>query len=142
MAVRYATTEDIPRIVQMARREHARSPWRDVPFDEAATAELVAGFVQGLGRTLLISDTSYLAGMVQPIGFSRKTVALEYAFYSEGHDGMDLLTKFEEWAQAMNAEAVVVHDYTGENRLAAVLARRRNYQPIGMALTRRTGVTP
>lgn len=135
--IRYATTSDIGRIVEMAEREHARSLWADHPFDAAYTQDLARSLVEMFGATVLMSERGYLAGMVQPMGFSRALMAIEYAFYCEDGQGLALLRAFEQWAHRMGARYVVAHDYAvDDDRLANVLVRRYHYRRLGTALSK------
>ena len=134
---RYATHADIPHIVEMARTEHSRSPWAEYAFDAEHVTRTCGEFICGFGRTLIVSESGYLAGLVQPVGFSRALNALEYAWYAEDGKGMSLLAEFEQWARNMNASHLTAHDYIGDGRLASVLERRRGYRRIGCALTKR-----
>ena len=136
MKVRYACLADVPSIVALAQQEHAISAWREIPFDPEATAGIAAEFIAGMGRTLLVSDGGYLAGLVQPLGFSRRLVAMEYAWFATDGSGLALLAKFERWAKNMNAAAVVIHAYGGDPRLQSVLAIRRGYGWLGSAMTK------
>lgn len=134
---RYATTADIPHIVEMARREHALSAWAEQAFDAGHVRSVAKGFIQGYGRTLLVTEGGYLAGLVQSTGFTSRLHALEYAWFAEDGKGMELLSGFEKWAASMNADYVIAHDYTGQNRLAAVLTRKRGYKRLGFAVTKK-----
>lgn len=133
--IRYATHTDIPRLVELARLEHAASSWAEVPFDAAHTGESMGQFVSGFGRTALCSDGGYLFGMAQPAGFTKRLVALEYAWFSVDGSGLALLRKFIDWASEMNAVAVVAHDYHGAGKLASILERRFNFKRVGTALS-------
>lgn len=133
--VRYATAADIPRLVELARLEHAASPWAGVPFDAEHTAESMLAFVSGWGRTVLCSEGGYLFGLVQPIGFSKRVAALEYAWFATDGSGLSLLRHFTEWARNMNAVALIAHDYLSDGKLAKVLERRLGYKRVGAALS-------
>lgn len=132
--VRLASYSDLPRLVELARREHAGSPWAGIPFDAAHTEQSMDSFVTGFGRTLLCSEGGYLLGFVQPLGFSKKLVALEYAWFSVDGTGLAMLRRFQEWAKSMNAVSVIVHDYAGDGRLGSVLTRH-GWQSVGAALS-------
>ncbi len=137
MNVRYACTADVSRLVELARNEHAQSVWAELPFDADYTAGFVRMLIETFSATVLLSERGYIAGMVQPSGFSRGLMAVEYAFYAEDGHGMLLLDSFEQWAARMGARNVVVHDYaTGDDRLARVLTRRRHYRRLGAALSK------
>lgn len=133
---RFARQSDIPHVVSLARIEHAKSPWSHMPFDETAVAETAARFIVSMGSTLLVTPGGYLAGQVQPTGFSRKLLAIEYAWFAKDGSGLDLLDMFEEWARGMGCAQVVVHDHVSGGRVERVLSRRRGYQSLGGTLAR------
>lgn len=136
--VRYATEDDLPRLLVLAQAEHTRSLWADTTFDPVATSETIRAFIGGAGRTLLTTQGGYLAGLIQPIGFScSRTLALEYAWFAQDGSGMALLAAFERWAKRMGAFAVVVSEQGGAGRLSMVLGQRRGYGCIGESLVRR-----
>ena len=136
----YANVADAPLIIEMAREEHAQSRWCDSPFDEQAARETLALFMRSFGHTVFMTPNAYLLGLIQPMGFSRKTIAIEYAWYSRDNSGMVLLRAFETWGKNMGADEVVVHDHVSNGRLARILQRRRAYQSVGTTLIRSIGV--
>lgn len=135
--IRHACTSDIPVLVALAEREHAGSQWHWLAFDRVVAERTAYDFITQVGRTVLFSGGGYLAGMVQPMGFTPRTAALEFAFYAEDGSGMALLSAFEQWAGNMGSAVVVVHDYTGADRLGSALVRRRGYRALGRALHKR-----
>lgn len=137
MRVRYANHSDLPMVVALAREEFESSAWHGrARFSESCVAATAASFISEMGRTLLISDAGYLAGMVQPLGFGREMVAMEYAWFAKDGCGMELLDAFTKWADRMNVRAIMVHNYLcgGDDRLTSVLSRRRGFVVAGAAL--------
>src|SRR5689334_12112238 len=134
--VRYACEGDIPLIMRLCEREHGKSVWADVPFDPRAAEGTIRAFLTVVGRTLFVTDGGYIAGLVQPMGFSNYRVALEYAWYAEDASGLALLRRFEKWADDMGAFEVIAHNYLNDPRLAKV-AERRGYSQIGQAMSKR-----
>lgn len=136
MPIRYAAASDIAAIVALARQEHALSHWADVPFDPDATAATALSFIQSPGKTALVSEGGYLAGMVQPLGFTRRLVAIEYAWFAVDGSGMRLLGKFERWARNMGAVCVTAHSFANEPRLERVMTKRCGYKKLGVAMSK------
>lgn len=134
--VRYATESDIGSIVRLARREHAMSPWSSKPFSDAAVADTALAFIRGQGRTALLSDGGYFFGLVQPMGFTLRYIALEYAWFAEDGSGLELLRRFEKWARNMGAAVLTVHNYTGDHRLARVMTSRYGFATTGTAMSK------
>lgn len=135
--IRYATRNDIPALIALARQEHAQSTWAQaLPFDARAVESTALQFIEQPGRTVLMTDGGYLAGLVQPLGFTAATAAMEWAWFAVDGSGLALAARFEAWARRMGATLVVLHNYSGDARLARVLADRRHYQRAGDAWTR------
>lgn len=134
--VRYATEHDVANIVRLARREHAVSQWRSKPFSEPAVASTALAFIRGHGKTVLLSDGGYFAGLVQPMGFTLRYIALEYAWFAEDGSGLELLRRFEKWARNMGASVLTVHNYTGDHRLARVMTSRFGFATTGVAMSK------
>ena len=134
--VRYAAPGDIARVVELAHAEHAASRWHALPFDEAYAGRTAAAFIGTMGRTLLVTDGGFMAGMVQPLGFSPSLVALEYAWYAHDGSGLKLLRAFERWAASVGARSVVVHSFLADPRIVRVLAQRRGYVTMGGAMAK------
>lgn len=137
---RFAAMSDIPSLVELARREHGQSRWAaGMQFDSAAVAETAASFITHIGKTLIVGDASYLAGFLQPLGFSRRMVAVEFAWYAEDGQGFELLRFFEEWAEKMGAAGVVVSSQPADfgGSLERVLCARRRYTPMSRAHMKR-----
>lgn len=140
MAVTYAIEDDVPRIVELARHEFDRSQHAaHTRFDPEQTAMTVRDFMRDLRRVVLVTPGGYLLGQIQPSGFSRERVAVEFAFYAEDGSGAALRRHFEGWAQSLRAAYVVMHDFLGdpERRLSRVLERRYGYTQLGVALIKR-----
>lgn len=132
--VRYANATDAPAIVELARREHAMSTWASEPFEDASANDTALAFIRGHGKTALVSDGGYLLGLVQPTGFSRRLMALEYAWFAHDGSGLVLLQHFSAWAKNMGATYITVHNYTNDRRLARVLTGRFGFSGIGQAM--------
>lgn len=135
-AVRHASLTDAPRLIELARKEHAMSRWAAEPFDETHVAGLIGSFLQTIGCTVLMSAGGYFAGLVQHMGFTRKRIAVEFAWFAEDGSGFALLRAFEAWALRMNVHSVLVHSYIeadDEGRLARALTRRHGYSRLGPA---------
>jgi hypothetical protein len=140
--MRFATLSDIPRIVELAREEHSDSPWAGgMEFDSRVVAETAESFIVHIGKTLMVTGGGYLAGYMQPLGFSRRTVAVEFAWYAKDGSGMKLLSFFEDWARKMGAVGVVVSEQL-EARLAPRRARHEGPRMLGDLLCARRAYTP
>lgn len=129
---RHATTSDFDRLVELARREHAKSRLSDKPFDALLVQHTFGEFITGMGKTLLMTDGGFIMGLVQPVLFNRSCNAYEVAWYAEDGKGMELLKAFVRWAKRMRANEVIVHNYSGikADRFDRVI-QRAGFNPIG-----------
>lgn len=133
--VRYAATPgDLHRVVELAALEHQASRWASDAFDPAHVFAVASNFMRQPGKTLLVTEGGYIAGMVQHMGFAPLLCALEYAWYSHDGSGLKLLRAFEEWAKSMRARRVFIHLYAGDERASALLGQRRQYKWLGGAM--------
>lgn len=133
--IRYANSSDIPKIVELARQEHAISHWKHLDFCEERVAYTASEFIGSGLRTLILSDSGYLAALLQPMGFTPRLMAYEFAWFATDGCGFDLLDKFERWAKRMGAAGVVIHSFV-DDRLGRVLERRNQYRKLGSAYTK------
>jgi hypothetical protein len=133
MSVRPATIADVPRLVQLAQVEHARSRFKDKPFDKLVAITNMEQAVTGLLTRVFISDCGFLAGMLQPSLFNRYFIAYELCWYAEDGQGMRLLAAFCDWAKKMRAVDVVVSNYAAikdPHKFSRVM-RRAGFAPLG-----------
>lgn len=134
--IRYASTQDIAHLVDLAREEHSMSAWRADPFEPGVVEAMASTFIRSPGHTVLMSDGGYLAGLIQPTGFNRRLMAVEFAWFARDGSGMALLRRFEAWAKAIGAIDVVVHTHCDHRGVDRVLGRR-NYQTTGKTMVKR-----
>lgn len=135
--IRHAIVSDIPRIVELARAEHAMSQWADRSFSAAAAASTADSFIRMPGRTLLFSGGGYLLGLLQPLGFSHEMAAIEYAWFAEDGSGWGLLCEFREWAGRCGATELMVHSHGHNKRLERLLMLRGGFTPAGRVMTQK-----
>lgn len=137
MTIRHALVSDIPRIVELARSEHAMSQWSGRLFSPAAVAATADGFIRSPGKTMLFSGGGYLAGLLQPLGFTSELAAIEYAWFAEDGSGWSLLCEFREWARRCGATELVVHSHGHNERLERLLILRGGFIPAGRVMTQK-----
>lgn len=135
--IRHALVSDIPRIVELAKAEHAMSQWAGRPFHAASAAAAADSFIRMPGRTMLFSGGGYLAGLLQPLGFSPELAAIEYAWYAEDGSGWGLLCEFKEWAARCGATELMVHSHGHNERLERLLTLRGGFSPAGRVMTQK-----
>jgi hypothetical protein len=115
MTCRVATLADVPRLVQLGQLEHARSRFKDHPFDKLHATANMERAVAGMLTRVFISDSGlgFVGGMVQPNLFNRFFTAYELCWYAEDGSGIELLRAFEHWARGMRAVELVISNYGG-----------------------------
>lgn len=141
MTVRRAITEDITRLIELAREEHAVSRFARLPFDAQRVEESFLAMVNGMGSAVFMSEGGYIVGVVQSMLFNRFWNAYELAWYSKDGSGMALLDALADWAHAMRAVDLVVHNYAGvvaPERFTKVLARR-GFSQLGASYVKQIG---
>lgn len=129
MAVREATPEDFGAILEIGRRFHAFSPWRDRPFSDQATLEMLERITASDDAVLLWNGSGILGGLVAPIYFGGGVVAQELFWFADAN-GRELLDAFEAWAEDKGAAGVLMISLTIDERTDARMDRlytRRGY---------------
>jgi hypothetical protein len=135
MDVRIATAQDVPALVALARIEHARSRFKDRPFDAAVATRNFEQAIAGMLTRVFISEErlGFIAGVLQPALFNRYFTAYELCWYAEDGSGIALLNAFCEWARKMRAVEVIVSNYAGikEPEKFTRVMKRARFDPIG-----------
>ncbi len=105
---RQAVESDLEDIVEMAKKFHQQSIWRESLFDENKVRSM-AHVLLGLGGIFVNSAGGFIAGSLQPLIFSSTTfVAVELAWFAPNGGGRELREAFEEWARAQGASIIQV----------------------------------
>ena len=129
--IRRAGEKDILLLMDWMRDFHAMSPYAEsVPFDWVDTEETLLNMVKNENAVILFHQTGLIGGIVTPFFFNKsRTMAVETFWYAE-RDGKRLLKAFEEWADGMGADAVVMSSL-GNDRQSTVDAiyRKLGYLP-------------
>lgn len=134
--VREATAHDLPAMLDIGRRFHEMSPWKDRPFSDEATMEMLARMDASPDAVVLFNGSGVLGGMIAPIYFGGGTIAQELFWFAD-KNGAELLTAFEDWAQGKGADGVMMIslalDEKTDGRMSKIYERRgyelreRNY---------------
>jgi GNAT superfamily N-acetyltransferase len=134
--VKQATPDDFPAILKMGRRFHEFSPWRDRPFSDDATLEMLHRITESDDAVLFTNGTGILGGVVAPIYFGGGVVAQELFWFAD-KGGRELLDAFEQWADDKGASGVLMislaMDEKTDERMGKIYERRgyrlreRNY---------------
>jgi hypothetical protein len=137
---RVGSPDQIGRVVELGRRFHAASIWRDVPFDEADVRAMVEAMLTGAGAVWL--SPAGIVGVVRsPLWFNTAVrVAVELFWYAEDGQGGALRDAAEAWARK---EGLAYHQMSGladahEPALRRLLARA-GYEAKEVAFMKRLG---
>ena len=129
MTVRCATTDDIPRLMELARAEHMDSRFKHEQFDSVVSARNFESAIRGMLTCVFISEKQggFIAGMVQPCLHNKFMRAYELCWYAQDGSGLQLLDALTKWAKKMRALEVVVSNYAGmvpADKFTAVMKRK------------------
>jgi GNAT superfamily N-acetyltransferase len=127
MTVREARPDDFPAILEMGRRFHEFSPWRDRPFSNDATLEMLQRITDSEDAVLFTNGSGILGGVVAPIYFGGGTVAQELFWFAD-KGGRALLDAFEAWAKERGADGILMIslalDERTDQRMSKIYERR------------------
>lgn len=116
--IRRATRDDLPGLVELALREHAKSRMASQPIDLEHVQNSFLAAIHGMASAVFVSDehgelSGLIAGLLQPGLFNRRASVYELLWYAEDGSGMRLLAALKDWARRMRAVQLVVHNYAG-----------------------------
>ena len=135
--IRSATLDDVPAIVEMARKFYATTDYANfAPFDETAMTHLVAGLVD---HVLLVAETdNQLNGMVglmvSPFVFSPSQLfATEIVWWVEPEArnngvGIELLRAVEPACKAKGCQSIQMMHLATSPKQAGLLYQRLGYK--------------
>jgi GNAT superfamily N-acetyltransferase len=145
MAIRFATIEDVPALVELGRRMHAITRFRTFPFKEERVAQsLRSALGEGKSRYVcLVAE----AGDKQVVGallavlerhmFTDQLTAsvMHYDVLPErrmGGYGLRLMKAFEQWAANRKvAEIAFGVNSGGDSAQIGAFARKFGFKPVG-----------
>ena len=133
--VRPARESDAAALVELGRRFHRWSHWKDVAgFDSAKAEASVRGWIASPEIAVFVSDpvADAIALMLGPPYFSDDPVVLEIAFWAAGGRGDALRRAGEAWARDRGAKACIMgaHEPGETGRIGRWYARC-GYVPFG-----------
>ncbi len=103
--IRQATSDDLPRLMEVAVDFWAMSPWSDfAPRDDVAICAMLERAIEA--GSCFVGERGVIFGFLTPIWASPgKTIAVELAWWGAG-EGQALLEAFEAWAKEQGAVGV------------------------------------
>ena len=122
--IREATQDDIPALVELARRHYARDPFA-VEFDADGTAAWGRLALDLETMAFFVSDGGAFIGALAPVPWDKNRVAAQELWWcAEDGSGAKLLAAFEQWARARGATEMQI--ICTSTRRDAALERRMN----------------
>ncbi|MEX0319020.1 MAG: hypothetical protein AB3N21_13765 [Ruegeria sp.] len=125
--IRPATIEDMPRLMEYARRFHEQS-CQPFPFDEDATARMGEIMIEAPQSTIIIGEAGMIGGALCPAYCAPDWVQAVELFWWAEKGGIALLKAFEDWAQEVGASEVRMTTLAALER-ADRLLRGLSYEP-------------
>lgn len=123
-----ATTADIPRLVEMGRKFHAKSG-AAFGYDGDAISALLENLIASDAGVVICSDAGVIGGMLSPAYCDPNwKMAVELFWWAE-RDGLALLRAFEAWAAWVGAQEVRMTSLAALPRADGIL-KRKGYAPM------------
>lgn len=130
--IREATVEDIPRLLQMGEKFADRARLSDsVGYDPTSMEKTFAWMIGDKNSVIFVGEAGAIGGMKAPHPFNHAHwIAQELFWWSEGHEGLRLLTAFELWAsQTCQSVRMLTLEAVEPERMGR-LYERRGYRAI------------
>lgn len=121
--IRQATSDDLPRLMDVAAQFWALTPWSDMGIerDDIAICSTLENAIEN--GSCFVGDKGVIFGFMGPVWAApQNKIAVELAWWGAG-EGMELLEAFETWAKDNGAIGVQmstlgsVHDARTEEKL-------------------------
>lgn len=135
--VREATVADLPHLLDLGRRMHAESRYRDYPYSEPKLRGLWSHLIADEDGIVLLSPHGMLFGAVEEYWFSTVRYAAEFVLYVEpehrkGFEAVRLIHAYEAAARALGAADVHLQNTTGVDvAMTERFFERMGYDRIG-----------
>lgn len=146
MTIRTATTDDVPRLVELGAALHAESPrWSRIPFNPARAAETLMRLILSTDGVVFVSEVDGLlvggiAGVVQPHWACEASIAHEMSFvidpeYRGGMAACRLICSLVAWARMKGAAWLHAGTSTGlDPEMVAKLYERLGFERCSIGL--------
>lgn len=137
--IRVATTDDIPRILELGNLLHQTSSFSRHPFDEAKVDALMRNIMAGAGVVYVAEIDGVviggIAGGITEFWFCNEKIGFDFSFfihpdYRGGMSAPRLIVAFKEWARLNGAVEIHMGVTTGIHTEAT----GRLYEKMGFEL--------
>lgn len=125
--IREAGAEDIPRLLAMGERFAGKARLvESVGYDPASMEQTLAAMIAGEHYCVFIGQAGAIGGMKAPHPFNyAHWIAQELFWWSEGREGLPLLTAFELWAsQTCQSIRMITLEAVEPERMGRLYERR------------------
>jgi GNAT superfamily N-acetyltransferase len=142
--IRFATTDDIPQLIEGGKRMHAVTRFKHLDYNVEKVSRSFRDLIEkGAGKYLFIvaEDTDKrivgaLVGVMEQHLFSDEWVAsiMHYDVLPEkrmGGYGLRLIKAFEQWAKNRKVSEIAFGINSGENPVLERFAERLGYKRVG-----------
>lgn len=140
MTLKLATPEDLPYILEMAKKFAAVSPYKDYPQSDEKIEELILSLMKDRNKTVLVlymvndKPVGMIGGMVSEMIFSRDLVASELIWWVDmgfrSRKTLALKEAYEYWAKRIGAKYIQMSNLDDQKI-------ERYYERTGYKLTER-----
>lgn len=129
--IRPATVSDIPRLLEMGEAFSAKARLGDhVGYNREDMAETFRALIEG-GHPVFIGEAGAIGGTSTPHPFNRAHImAQELFWWSEGREGLRLLSAFEKWCAENCHSLRMITLEAVEPERTGKLYERRGYRPL------------
>jgi hypothetical protein len=130
--IREATASDIPRLLEMGAKFSDKARLiESVGYDAESMAKSFAFMVEDENCAVFIGESGAIGGQKAPHPFNHEHwIAQELFWWSEGREGLRLLTAFELWASAYCHTLRMICLEAVEPERMARLYLKRGYEPL------------
>lgn len=130
--IRPAALDDIPALLAMGERFADKAKLTDhVGYDPDSMAATFAALIEAPEHIVLISETGAIGGTscAHPFNHSHR-IAQELFWWSEGREGLRLLTAFEEWARETCQSVAMIALEAVEPERVGRIYEKQGYAPL------------
>ena len=130
--IREATRDDIPVLLEMGQRFAQKARLLEhVGYDAANMENTFGVMIDAPDHVIFIGESGAIGAMSGPHPFNyAHKIAQELFWWSEGREGLRLLTAFEEWAKGFCQSARMASLHAIKPEATGRLFERRGYIPL------------
>jgi len=136
-SVREAGLSDVEQLISWGRAFHAISPWRHASYDADAVRQIITDAIEVDHATVFMHDKGAIGGVVTPLWLAPEYKIAKELFWYSGGGGKELLDAFEEWAERLGANEIMMSGLDELGEKPKEIYRKRGYSPIEYSYVKR-----